>query len=923
MFYDRPDSLSEALAILAREPRTVLAGGTDLYPATTAPALSGNVLDISGLGELAGIARTPDGLRIGACTPWAEIRDAALPPALDALRAAAAEVGGCQIQNAGTIGGNLCNASPAADGVPPLLALDAEVELASADARRRLPLARFLRDARRTDRRPGEILTAILVPASALHGRSAFLKLGARRYLVISIAMVAVRLDLAEGRVAAAAVAVGACGPVATRLPALEARLLGAPSDPSLADRVDAATVAAALRPISDVRADAAYRAEAAAELRAPRARGSGRDPRVTLHRPRLGFTLNGAAVAFEVAPTRRLSEVIREEAGLTGTKVGCDAGDCGACTVLLDGRAVCACLTPVARAAGRHVTTVEGLAGDAADRLRAAFLRHGAAQCGICTPGMLVAATALLAGHPRPAEADVADALGGVLCRCTGYRKIIAAVLDARAADAPPARPPAGAAVGARLRRLDGCAKVDGTEAFGADLWHPAGLVLEAIRSPHPRAAFRFGDLAAWAAARPAVAAVLTAADIAGRNRFGVLPRFADQPALAEAEARFRGEAVALVAIEDGSPADLSDFPVTWQPLPALGDPAAATAREAPAVHPDRPGNLLIEGRVRRGDARVALAAAAHAVSGEVRTGFVEHACLEPEAGAAWLDGDTVVIRACTQAPYMDRDETAALLGLPPERVRILPSAVGGGFGTKLDLSRPAAARPRRARDPPPGADDLHPPRVDGGDHQAPPGRDHRPPRLRCRGPADRARLRRGLRHRRLRELGPDRREPRPRPRDRPLPRSRTSSPALARSTPTARSPARSAASASPRRRSPRRPSSTASPTPPASTASPSGSGTRSATATPPPPARSSPASASPTASPRSRGPGRPRSPPPRPPTPPAARSVTASASRAAGTVAAIPRCRTRRPSASASAPMGRWCCTRAPSTSARARTP
>ena len=206
-------------------------------------------------------------LRIGACTPWAAIRDAALPPACDALRAAAAEVGGRQIQTAGTIGGNLCNASPAADGVPPLLALDAEVELAAATGRRRLPLAAFLRDVRLTARRPDEILTAVLLPEAALAGRSAFLKLGARAYLVISIAMVAVRLAVADGRVTAAALAVGACGPVATRLPAIEARLIGAPADARLADRIATAEVAAALRPIDDIRATAAYRAEAAAEL--------------------------------------------------------------------------------------------------------------------------------------------------------------------------------------------------------------------------------------------------------------------------------------------------------------------------------------------------------------------------------------------------------------------------------------------------------------------------------------------------------------------------------------------------------------------------------------------------------------------------------------------------------------------------------
>jgi CO/xanthine dehydrogenase Mo-binding subunit/aerobic-type carbon monoxide dehydrogenase small subunit (CoxS/CutS family) len=405
----------------------------------------------------------------------------------------------------------------------------------------------------------------------------------------------------------------------------------------------------------------------------------------VKIDRPALGFTLNGRAVAFEAAPTRRLSDLLREQAGLTGTKVGCDAGDCGACTVLLDGRPVCACLTPAARAAGRSVTTVEGLAGDALSALQAAFLRHGAAQCGICTPGMLLAASALLARRPRPTEAEVADALGGVLCRCTGYRKIVAAVLDA---DTPPPAPAPPQAIGARLPRLDGRAKVDGTDAFGADAWRPGSLVLKAVRSPHPHAAFALGDLAGWAAARPGVAAVLTAADIPGRNRFGVIPPFADQPALARSAARFRGEAVALVAFEDGAPQDLAGFPVTWTPLKAVADPAEALAPDAPAVHDDRPSNRLIEGRVRRGDAAGALAAAVYAVATETRTGFVEHAYVEPEAGAAWLDGDTLVIRACTQAPYMDRDDTAAILALPPERVRIVPSAVGGGFGSKLDLS-------------------------------------------------------------------------------------------------------------------------------------------------------------------------------------------------------------------------------------------
>lgn len=262
--FARPSTLPEALRLLDRGGWRLLAGGTDLYPGA-GPRLAGPVLDLTGIDALSGISQAGD-LRIGAATSWATIAAASLSPALTALQQAARVVGGRQVQVAGTLGGNLCNASPAADGVPPLLVLEAEVELQAQSGLRRLPLADFLMGPRQTALRPGEILAAVIIPKPALAGRSAFVKLGARSHLVISIAMVAARLVVEGGRVTGAAVAVGACSGVAQRLSAVEAALTGG-SAASAPDRVTGADVAAALSPIDDVRATAAYRHAAAIAL--------------------------------------------------------------------------------------------------------------------------------------------------------------------------------------------------------------------------------------------------------------------------------------------------------------------------------------------------------------------------------------------------------------------------------------------------------------------------------------------------------------------------------------------------------------------------------------------------------------------------------------------------------------------------------
>ncbi|MER8375178.1 molybdopterin-dependent oxidoreductase [Mesorhizobium sp. M1406] len=405
-----------------------------------------------------------------------------------------------------------------------------------------------------------------------------------------------------------------------------------------------------------------------------------------------IAFEVNGDSISVNVPPLRRLSSVLRDELLLTGTKVGCDAGDCGACTVLVDGDPVCACLMSAASAAGTSVTTVEGLANGRLSALQASFLAHGAAQCGICTPALLVAATALLDKQPSPTEAEVQDALGGILCRCTGYRKIIAAVMDAslQAASLDFRLPRSGQAIGSSPVRLDGVPKVTGGEKFGGDSFPADALAVLVVRSPHYHAGFAFGDLDGWAKAHPGIAGVFTAADIPGKNCFGVIGPFADQPALAEGFARLRGEAVALVAGEREAmlDLDLSDFPVRWTELPHALQPCEAQAEGAAPIHQNRPSNLLTSGFVERGDPEAALASAAVTVSGAIDTSYVEHAYIEPEAGHAYMDGDTLVVVACTQAPYMDRDDTAKVLGLPVDKVRIVPTATGGGFGSKLDVS-------------------------------------------------------------------------------------------------------------------------------------------------------------------------------------------------------------------------------------------
>jgi CO/xanthine dehydrogenase Mo-binding subunit/aerobic-type carbon monoxide dehydrogenase small subunit (CoxS/CutS family) len=417
-----------------------------------------------------------------------------------------------------------------------------------------------------------------------------------------------------------------------------------------------------------------------------------------------LCMSVNGKRVDIH-SPARRLSDTLRDELGLTGTKIGCNAGDCGACTVLLDGEQVCACLTATGQCAGREVTTVEGLApAGQLNALQRSFMAHGAAQCGICTPGMLMAATDVLQRHPQPTEQQVLDGLGGVLCRCTGYRKIVEAVLAVsdpvmQSVIANPnealrtLQPATGSAVGARVARMDSVPKLTGAARFGADQFPTDCLWMRTVRSPHQRARFQIANLEEFRKCYPQVVAVLTADDVP-ENSFAVFPQPKDQPVLAKDFVRMRGEAVMLIIGEQHAVQAIpeSDLPIQWEPLPAMETPEQALGNSEQTLHEFAKDNVLCRGRVVKGDIERAMSEAAYVAEDTYRTSYVEHAYIEPEAGYAEVfvenGRERLRIFACTQTPVMDKEEVARVLRLPNDAVHIVPSDIGGGFGGKLDVS-------------------------------------------------------------------------------------------------------------------------------------------------------------------------------------------------------------------------------------------
>jgi CO/xanthine dehydrogenase Mo-binding subunit/aerobic-type carbon monoxide dehydrogenase small subunit (CoxS/CutS family) len=420
-------------------------------------------------------------------------------------------------------------------------------------------------------------------------------------------------------------------------------------------------------------------------------------------------LTINGNPVSIDPLPGEMLSDLLRLRLGLTGTKIGCNESECGACTVLLDGEPVLACTYPSARAAGRDVLTIEGLAHGAAvthvddegftklHPLQQAFVLYGAVQCGFCIPGQIMTSYALLKRNPDPSESQIRHALKDTLCRCAGYPTIVRAIQAAAEAarqGTPVAPPefiettPIEPVIGKLQVRPDAVEKVTGEAKYTDDLHFEGMLYARARRAGVPHAFLRRLDVSR-ARSLPGVVAVITAEEIPGDHWLGIV--IFDWPVLVGVGERVRyvGDAVAIVAAEtpDIAAQALDLIEVEYDPQPVISDPVQARRPDVPSLHPN--GNLLKHIKVRKGEVEQGFAGADVILEHTYHTAATDHAFLEPECSIARpLPDGRMEIYVGSQIPYQDRQQVARALGWPEDRVRVLGQLMGGGFGGKEDIA-------------------------------------------------------------------------------------------------------------------------------------------------------------------------------------------------------------------------------------------
>ena len=623
------------------------------------------------------------------------------------LAEAAHNLAAWSIQNVATLVGNVVTAQPAGDGSIALVALGAEAEVARLDGRRWVAVSSLYAGPGRSKiDSTREMVTRFRWRKPEPRQASACERIAKGEVVALPIASCAVVLQLTEDLEHISWVRM-ALGPVAAtpyRATCVEDMLRGARCDEdAYASAAEAAVLACNMR-TSRLRATKEYREELIQVLvrralkRAVEAARMGGQASVSgrfrwnrswanrqIARPEddhISFTLNGEQISCQAGPDEMLVNLIRDKLGLTGTKVGCDEGECGACTVLVDGQPVLSCLFPAHKAHGRQVKTIEGVAqGDDLNLVQQAFMAHDAIQCGYCTSGMVLSALSLIEDNPVLTREEIKDGLGNNYCRCTGYTKIVDAVQDASLV-AGGKKP---SITQRSIPRKDAVSRVTGREIYAGDMALENILYGQIVWSEYPHAEI-LGIDTHEAEVSPGVVRVITYRDVPGKNIFGSMGY--DQPALAEGKVLFVGEAVAVVFAETLEQAALAvkKVKVDYRELPGLFSAEDALAEDAIILKGEN--NVFHRALVEKGDIEAGFREADIIIEDEYRTQAVEHLFLETEGGVGAMEEGVVTVYQATQWPPGDRAQLADILGLPLEKVRVVQTPVGGAFGGKMDLT-------------------------------------------------------------------------------------------------------------------------------------------------------------------------------------------------------------------------------------------
>lgn len=408
----------------------------------------------------------------------------------------------------------------------------------------------------------------------------------------------------------------------------------------------------------------------------------------------KIELKVNGKKICRNIAPSMRLADFLRDELHLIGTKKGCNAGECGTCSVLIDGVLKKSCLIPIAKVNHCEILTIEGIGVDGLNIIQKCFIKAGAVQCGYCTPGMIMAATAILKENRHPDKVEIRRRLGGNICRCTGYAKIIEAIELARdilnnekSADClNSVTPDTNKIIGSCVQRVDARGKVTGALEYAGDMEMPRMLHIHLVRSSEVHAEILKIDYEK-ALEMPGVETVITSEDVPGEDGFGVY--YHDQPVLAKQKVRFYGEPVAAIVAETLEEAQAAEkfVEITYKKLPVVSNIEEAIDGKA-VIHEDHPDNIVSRTPVIKGDVESGFASSDVVIEQDYSTQCVDHAYLETEAGLAYCDPDGVlVVKSCDQDITHHRMLLAKILNMPINKIRVIMTPVGGGFGGKEDM--------------------------------------------------------------------------------------------------------------------------------------------------------------------------------------------------------------------------------------------